>query len=262
MRYKLLFTVFSCFILINCMAQENKKVKPATKPAPVHNSQNSLDWAGTYRGTIPCADCPGIQITVILKTDLTYTLKRRYIDRSDSVYVSTGKFEWDKTGNEITFIPASGNQPIRCLVGENTLTQLSNYKEELTDSNVYRYILSKQGYSILEKYWKLISLNGNPVKVDSTFRKEPHLIIKENNCRVNANGGCNSILSNALIQSTNRISFTQGISTKMACQNMQLENDFIEMLTKVKRFSILADELIFYTEELEPLAKFKTMYMK
>ena len=25
------------------------------------NSQNSLDWEGTYKGIIPCADCEGIK---------------------------------------------------------------------------------------------------------------------------------------------------------------------------------------------------------
>ncbi|MDE5451088.1 copper resistance protein NlpE N-terminal domain-containing protein, partial [Elizabethkingia meningoseptica] len=31
-----------------------------------HNAQNSLDWAGTYEGTVPCADCPGIKTTITL----------------------------------------------------------------------------------------------------------------------------------------------------------------------------------------------------
>ena len=27
-------------------------------PADMHNSRNSLDWAGTYEGVLACADCP------------------------------------------------------------------------------------------------------------------------------------------------------------------------------------------------------------
>ena len=37
-----------------------------------HNAQNSLDWAGTYEATLPCADCPGIKTTVVLKSCLIF----------------------------------------------------------------------------------------------------------------------------------------------------------------------------------------------
>ena len=32
-----------------------------------HNSRNALDWAGTYEGVLPCADCPGIQTRLSLR---------------------------------------------------------------------------------------------------------------------------------------------------------------------------------------------------
>ena len=46
-----------------------------------HNAQNSLDWAGTYEGTLPCADCPGIKTTITLKDDNTYTISEEYLER-------------------------------------------------------------------------------------------------------------------------------------------------------------------------------------
>lgn len=38
------------------------------------NSRNSLDWEGTYKGILPCADCEGIETMVILKDNDRYTL--------------------------------------------------------------------------------------------------------------------------------------------------------------------------------------------
>jgi heat shock protein HslJ len=35
----------------------------------------------TFRGTIPCADCPGIELTVTLLPDGTFRLRQRYLDR-------------------------------------------------------------------------------------------------------------------------------------------------------------------------------------
>jgi heat shock protein HslJ len=264
---KFVFIAITVIGIFGCKSSQKtesstKEINQSTTVSSAHNSQNSLDWNGTYSGTLPCADCQGIQTAITLKNDLTYIIKRRYIGKSDSIYQSTGKFEWSSSGNEITLIPSSGNQSVKALVGENTLTQLSMFNEIISDTSAYSYILSKYCYNILEKYWKLTELNGTPIKVDSTYSKEPHIIIKEKDCRMSGNAGCNNISATALLQGANRISFSQAISTKMACINIQHEQQFIEVLQQTKRFHILADELTFFNEEMHPIAKFKTVYMK
>jgi uncharacterized lipoprotein NlpE involved in copper resistance len=54
-------------------------------------------WAGTYAGTLPCADCEGIQIRLTLQPDLHYTLSQTYLraggNRSASV---SGQFYWPR----------------------------------------------------------------------------------------------------------------------------------------------------------------------
>jgi uncharacterized lipoprotein NlpE involved in copper resistance len=66
-----------------------------------HNSRNSLDWAGTYEGTLPCADCPGIETILTLSGDNTYTLSERYLKGDQKPNESSGTLEWDKDGNRI-----------------------------------------------------------------------------------------------------------------------------------------------------------------
>ena len=48
------------------MSCEAQKSATANNPDPAHSAQNSLDYDGIYRGTIPCADCEGIKATVYL----------------------------------------------------------------------------------------------------------------------------------------------------------------------------------------------------
>ena len=48
-----------------------------------HNSQNSLDWQGTYKGITPCADCDGIETELVLNKDLTYVIKTKYLGKGD-----------------------------------------------------------------------------------------------------------------------------------------------------------------------------------
>jgi uncharacterized lipoprotein NlpE involved in copper resistance len=47
---------------------------PQARPADVHNSRNALDWAGTYEGVLPCADCPGTKTRLTLNYDGSYRL--------------------------------------------------------------------------------------------------------------------------------------------------------------------------------------------
>ena len=78
-------------------------------PDPAHSSRTSLDWAGAYIGTLPCADCPGIQIRLTLDADGSYRLATRYIDRQPEPEQVAGRFEWTFDGNHIQLDAAGDN---------------------------------------------------------------------------------------------------------------------------------------------------------
>jgi len=87
-----------------------------------HNARNSLDWAGTYEGTLPCADCPGIRVRLVLMQDGTYELQTRYLDRQASPTVVRGTFAWEPDGSSIRLDKAGDEQ--RYFVAEGRLIQL------------------------------------------------------------------------------------------------------------------------------------------
>src|SRR6187431_1282003 len=67
-----------------------------------HNSMNSVDWVGTYRGVLPCASCEGIETELTLNKNKTYDLITRRIGKGDlGVKAISGSFSWDKAGNKI-----------------------------------------------------------------------------------------------------------------------------------------------------------------
>src|SRR5262249_25795957 len=72
------------------------------------NSRISLDWAATYEGVAPCADCPGITMSLTLGQDGSYTLVSRYIDRPAPPGVNRGTFTWEASGNAITLDAGGG----------------------------------------------------------------------------------------------------------------------------------------------------------
>src|SRR5690606_18798136 len=66
---------------------------PAADPAD--NSRNSLDWAGTYRGVLPCADCEGIETVITLAEDGSFREHTRYLGRQDAPGASSRQGSFD-----------------------------------------------------------------------------------------------------------------------------------------------------------------------
>jgi uncharacterized lipoprotein NlpE involved in copper resistance len=257
--YPMLLTGFA--MLFN-YCNPPKNIKNNASPDAAHNSGNALDWDGIYRGVLPCADCPGIQTTVYLNKDSSYRVRLKYLERENTGREYSGKFTWNAQGNSITLSQAgNSSQPVRYFVAENTLTQLDMAGNKITGPHAEDYILSKSNYAIVEKYWKLTELYGKQVQTDSSFRNEPHIILKDRDNRVTGNGGCNSISGSFEVRGLNRISFSRMISTQMACPNMSVETQLLKALAEADHFDIAGDRLVL-NKGRTPLAGFRTVYMK
>lgn len=116
---------------------------------------------------------------------------------------------------------------------------------------------------ITEKYWKLIEINGQKVTAENATAKEPHLILKSEENRVNGNGGCNSFFGTYELQAnTNRISFSKMGSTRMACMGVNVEDDFLNVLETVDNYTVKNDTLQLNKARMAPLAKFVAVYLK
>lgn len=113
---------------------------PATA-ATADNSQNSLDWNGTYEATVPCADCPGIKTTLTLNKDKTFSITEEYIDRK-SKNEDKGTFVWDATGSIITLNGKSAKYKYK--VGENKLIQLDLEGKAIDGPNKDLYVFKKK----------------------------------------------------------------------------------------------------------------------
>ena len=104
--------------LVACMPRQDAAV-----PDPAHNSRNAVDWAGTYEGITPCADCPGIKTRLTLQPDGRYELSTQYLERQVAPQTARGQFSWNAAGSAIT-LDASGRAQ-QFQVGEGRLLQLN-----------------------------------------------------------------------------------------------------------------------------------------
>ncbi len=144
MNIKILLLVFSSVFIISCKNQVNiVEKKNNSIVIDTHTSKNTLDWQGTYKGVLPCADCDGIETSIILNDDNTFILTTRYLGRGDGkIFEQKGTFSWDNTGGIITF---SGliEKPYMYKVGENTLQQLDLHGQPISGKLASMYILKK-----------------------------------------------------------------------------------------------------------------------
>lgn len=115
-----------------------KSIEPAEA---AHNSQNSLDWNGTYEALVPCADCPGIKTSLTLNKDKTFTITEEYIERN-SKNNDKGTFDWDATGSVIALNGKSAKYKYK--VGENKLFQLDMDGKEIDGPNKDLYVFHKK----------------------------------------------------------------------------------------------------------------------
>ncbi|MGC9217223.1 copper resistance protein NlpE [Acidithiobacillus sp.] len=111
------------------------------KPDTTHTSRRVLDWAGTYAGVLPCADCPGLRETITLNKNLTMEITTQYVGRGDQIFRRGNEFSW-VDGNTIRLEGMRGG-PTLYRVGENQLTQLGMDGKPITGPLAARFILKK-----------------------------------------------------------------------------------------------------------------------
>ena len=151
MSNKLINIGFACiaFFLVSCnSSSSNPEAGDSRQPTndsiviDGHNSANSLDIEGTYKGNLPCADCEGIETEITLNKDLTFVKRSHYLGKDNMVFEEKGSFSWNSSGNIIT-LSGIKNAPNQYFVGENMIQQLDMEGRKITGDLAEKYILTK-----------------------------------------------------------------------------------------------------------------------
>lgn len=110
-------------------------------------------------------------------------------------------------------------------------------------------------------YWKLISLNGAPVKVFEKQR-EANLLFTANGQRVSGNGGCNKFAGSYLLDG-DKLVFGQMAASMRAClDGMEQEKHYFDALAQVGSHRIRGERLELLDADGKVRAEFKAVYLK
>jgi len=243
--------LFITLITIGCKTSTTNTIADTA-----HNSKNALDWAGNYEGTLPCADCEGIQTNIKLNYNDSFIIEYNYLGKEEPYFSYAGKIEWSSDGNKISLREKSN--VVQYIVGENVLIQLDLKGNKIEGELAENYQLKKlfNNPLVTDKYWKLIELNGRKINTELQL-KEAHFKLISNDNRVVGNGGCNSFFGTYQLLPGNRIKISTLGDTKMACLNDNVEDEFLFTLQSVEDYSINGDILSFSIAKMATLTKFE-----
>jgi heat shock protein HslJ len=204
---------------------------------------------GTYFGVVPCADCEGIETTVILKADGTFDLTQVYQGKSN-LFNTHGEVS-EKNGN-LVLTDAVNKNLLQLKIGEGILTQLDMEGNVIEGEHAANYILTKAPEQLTAKVWKLAELNGKPVESTAFLLFDPVLH------RISGNLGCNNFSGSYFLSPGSRIHIAKVVATQKMCQkNMEVEDELKKILSTVDNFAFGDDKsLILNRARMAPLAKF------
>lgn len=149
---RLFLFVATMLFLSSCASKSENNTTPEPTPyeevkaeVPVgDNSRNALDWPGTYKGDLPCADCERIETTIVLNSDNTYQFTASYIGKEKPLILNnSGAFTWNAEGGKIS-LEGIKDGASQFIVGENKLIQLDLSGERITGALASKYELIKQ----------------------------------------------------------------------------------------------------------------------
>ena len=110
--------------------------------------------------------------------------------------------------------------------------------------------------SITGRKWRLTELYGKPVAA-TINGKMPFILLQDTNSRYSASAGCNGLGGSFTLSGNGRIKFSQGMSTMMACENMEVETEFKKVLEQTDNYTVNGNTLSFNKARMAPLARFQ-----
>lgn len=140
------------------------------------------------------------------------------------------------------------------LIGTTVLfSACSNLKKASTETSQSD---KKEVTMITNKKWQLVELGGKPVAA-SINGKTPFIELLDEDKRFSASAGCNGLGGTFTIANNGQIKFTQGMSTMMFCDNMEIETEFKKVLELADNYTINGNTLSLNKARMAPLARFE-----
>ena len=100
--------------------------------------------AGTYEGTFPAADGPGIKTVLTIKADSTYQLEQDYVDQKDGHDEASGVFKVLDDNVLMLVRPSSGEHTFYKVKDDNNIIMTDSVGNEPEGETAKFHVLKKK----------------------------------------------------------------------------------------------------------------------
>ncbi|MDD4149765.1 MAG: META domain-containing protein [Bacteroidales bacterium] len=114
---------------------------------------------------------------------------------------------------------------------------------------------------IVNKYWKLVELEGETVQMDANQEREQYFILRSDGS-ISGFAGCNHFTGQYELSEGNRISIKENMAMSlMACPDLDIdESAFMQVFELTDNYTIEGDVLNLNVGKRAPLAVFEAVY--
>ena len=221
--------------VVSAEAQQSGASAPPAQAADTHNSRNSLDWAGTYEGVLPCAGCPGTKTKLTLNYDGSYRLVTQAQGSQNAEKSVSGVFTWQPSGNAITLDERGGRQQFFVGEGRLILVRPEGDTSPSPATNLELTLVAPAPHSgdleqQLERYrWTLVfaaDANNRRIAGLPPGHDRP-VVLSFAGPRASVQGPCNRFVGEYQVTAAKQLTVNVGASTMMACDPALMQADSV-----------------------------------
>ena len=151
MKNKMMYLAVAAIVMMaSCSGKktvQNETSNDSTSIADTAAAGENVDLAavaGTYEGTLPAADCPGIKTVLTINADSTYEIKQDYIDRKDGHDEASGIYKLLSHGVIEITRPSSGETSYYKVRDAHSLIMTDSIGNEPEGAMAKHYVLTKK----------------------------------------------------------------------------------------------------------------------
>ncbi|WP_159331094.1 copper resistance protein NlpE [Tenacibaculum maritimum] len=176
---------FFYILIISLFFSSCKTNKQKEMVAP-HSTEYALDYEGLYKGTFPCADCSGIQVSLLLTKNNTFRYETTYLGKGH--YIEKGNY----SVKEKILTLKESNRSIYFLIGKNRLSFLGEDLKAATGQFASYYELKKQQeFNFIGAYETFNESKGGYTNTLSIQPKGKNFDVQFSASKVNGFKNCN-----------------------------------------------------------------------
>ncbi len=180
----LLMGILAVFSLTACQSDQQTG---GTQKINKHSSKSTSDYDGVYKGTLPCADCPGIETRLTLGQIKSFLYEQSYLGHKGKRYIYQGSY----TIKDNILTIYADKRPINFLIGKDEFTLLGEDLKPSTGELAPYYRLKKQQPFNFKGYYETIP-NGkdNYKQTLSITPKGKYYMVNFSASKINGQPNC------------------------------------------------------------------------